>query len=71
MEYENILLLPELLISGDNDLCATQFLRPLMSGSVPVEIFLLLPSPAMDSLLSVFVRLTCYAKPVLTDGNLH
>ena len=50
MEYENILLLPELLISGDN---------------------LLLPSPAMDSLLSVFVRLTCYAKPVLTDGNLH
>ena len=32
MEYENIILKPELLISGEADLCARQFITPLMKG---------------------------------------
>ena len=65
MEYENILLLPELLISGDNDLCATQFLRPLMSGSVPVEIFFTPAVPCHGQLTECIcqIDLLCETRP--------
>ena len=45
MEYENIILKPELLISGENDLCAVRFINPLMEGAIPSETFL---TPALS-----------------------
>lgn len=45
MEYENIILKPDLLISGENDLCATKFIVPLMKGEIRCESFLLPPLP--------------------------
>ena len=40
MEYENIILKPELLISGENDLCAVRFILPFINGNIPSESFL-------------------------------
>lgn len=40
MEYENIILKPELLISGEADLCARQFITPLMKGELRCVTFL-------------------------------
>ena len=40
MEYENIIMKPELLISGSNDLCAVRFICPFMNGDIPSETFL-------------------------------
>ena len=40
MEYENIILKPELLISGDNDLCAEKFILPLLKGEISCASFL-------------------------------
>lgn len=40
MEYENIILKPELLISGKNDLCAVRWIFPFMNGEIPSETFL-------------------------------
>lgn len=40
MEYENIILKPELLISGENDLCAVRFILPFINGDIPSETFL-------------------------------
>lgn len=40
MEYENIILKPELLISGETDLCARQFITPLMKGELRCATFL-------------------------------
>lgn len=37
MEYENIIFKPDLLISGQNDLCAIRFITPLMTGQLPVD----------------------------------
>ena len=45
MEYENIILKPGLLISGESDLCARQFLDPLLDGRIPSESFL---TPALS-----------------------
>ena len=45
MEYENIILKPELLISGDNDLCAVRFILPFINGDIPSETFL---TPALS-----------------------
>lgn len=45
MEYENIILKPELLISGDNDLCAIQYIIPLINQDIPTETFL---TPALS-----------------------
>lgn len=45
MEYENIILKPELLISGDADLCARQFITPLMKGELGCAAFL---TPALS-----------------------
>ena len=40
MEYENIILKPDLLMSGQNDLCAVRFITPLMTGRLPVDTFI-------------------------------
>ena len=40
MEYENILLNPSMLISGKQDLCARQFIMPLMEGHITTDSFL-------------------------------
>lgn len=40
MEYENIIMKPELLISGTNDLCAVRFITPLINGVIPSATFL-------------------------------
>ena len=45
MEYENILFHPSMLISGDKDLCATQFILPLISGQFAIERFI---TPALE-----------------------
>ena len=39
MEYENILLNPAMLISGDQDLCAHQFILPLLNNNIRTETF--------------------------------
>lgn len=39
MEYENIIFKPELLISGETDLCASHYLAPLMKGDIPCETY--------------------------------
>ena len=40
MEYENIIMKPELLMSGSTDLCAMRYLTPLINGVIPSENFL-------------------------------
>ena len=40
MEYENIIFKPDLLISGKDDLCAIQFITPLMEGQIPSVTYL-------------------------------
>ena len=45
MEYENIILKPELLISGESDLCAVRFINPLLGGTIPSESFI---TPALS-----------------------
>lgn len=39
MEYENILFKKELLISGEHDLCAKNFIIPLIEGNIPSATF--------------------------------
>lgn len=39
MEYENILFKKELLISGEYDLCAKNFIIPLIEGNIPSATF--------------------------------
>lgn len=45
MEYENIILKPDLLISGDKDLCANRFITPLTEGTITAYTFL---TPALS-----------------------
>lgn len=45
MEYENIILKPSLLSSGEGDLCSVQYLQPLIAGTRPCETFL---TPALS-----------------------
>lgn len=40
MEYENILLKSSMLIFGEEDLCAVQYIRPLMAGQLYLEPFI-------------------------------
>lgn len=40
MEYENILFKPEMLISGEKDLCARLFIQPMLCSEIPVLTFL-------------------------------
>lgn len=37
MEYENIIFKPELLISGESDLCAEKYITPLMLGTISAD----------------------------------
>lgn len=45
MEYENIILKPQLLMSGEDDLCAVRFIVPFINGDLPSETFL---TPALS-----------------------
>lgn len=45
MEYENIIFKPDLLISDSSDLCAVQFITPLMLGTIPSDTYL---TPALS-----------------------
>lgn len=45
MEYENILLNPSMLISGEDDLCAARFILPLTEGRLSADTFL---TPALS-----------------------
>jgi len=40
MEYENILLQPSMLVSGEQDLCASQYILPLTTGKLSPERFI-------------------------------
>ena len=40
MEYENIIMKPDLLISGENDLCAIRFIYPFINGEIPSDTYL-------------------------------
>lgn len=50
MEYENILLKPSMLISGEQDLCAVRFIRPLIDDLLTTDTFL---TPAVSYYSSV------------------
>ena len=52
MEYENILFKKELLISGQYDLCATQFILPLMKGNIHTTTFFTPVLPYYDDISS-------------------
>lgn len=45
MEYENIILKPDLLICSDSDLCAQKFILPLLKGEINCASFL---TPALS-----------------------
>lgn len=40
MEYENILLQPSMLVSREQDLCASRYILPLISGKLSLEPFI-------------------------------
>lgn len=40
MEYENIIMKPELLMSGEADLCASRFILPFINGEMTCSTFL-------------------------------
>ena len=66
MEYENIIMKPELLISGKADLCAEQFIVPFMEGKVSCESFL---TPALSFYQEIAecirqIDLLCGTRPV-------
>lgn len=46
MEYENILFKPEMLVSGENDLCANHFILPILHEEMPAFTFI---TPACSS----------------------
>lgn len=50
MEYENILLNPTMLMSGEQDLCAVRFIRPLIQDALAADTFL---TPALSYYSSV------------------
>ena len=65
MEYENILFKENLLITSRADLCARQFLYPLLSGEIPSATFF---TPALSCYKAVTdcfqqIDLLCAARP--------
>lgn len=50
MEYENILFQPSMLLCGEPDLCATDFILPLMENPATIQTFLTPDAPAYESL---------------------
>lgn len=67
MEYENIILKPELLISGKEDLCAERWLLPYINGTLPSETFLTTSLPYYKDLAECIrqIDLLCCAQ---TEG---
>lgn len=63
MEYENIILKPELLISGENDLCAVRFILPFINGDIPSESFLSPPCHIIKMSLNASARSICSVMP--------
>ena len=65
MEYENIILKPELLISGEADLCARQFIRPLMKGELRCVSFLTPAVPGYPEISDCISRIDhlCEKRP--------
>ena len=65
MEYENIILKPELLISGEADLCARQFITPLMKGELRCVTFLTPAVPAYSEISDCISRIDhlCEKRP--------
>lgn len=65
MEYENIILKPDLLFSGETDLCAVRFLLPLINGTLPSVTFIT-PSLSCYNAISECIRqidLLCGTRP--------
>lgn len=52
MEYENILFAPELLISGEQDFCAQNFILPLTSQQLTADTFLTPALPYYPEIIS-------------------
>lgn len=65
MEYENIILKPELLISGEADLCARQFITPLMKGELRCVTFLTQAVPGYPEISDCISRIDhlCEKRP--------
>ena len=64
-EYENIILKPELLISGEADLCARQFITPLMKGELRCVTFLTPAVPGYPEISDCISRIDhlCEKRP--------
>ena len=65
MEYENIILKPELLISGEADLCASQLITPLMKGELRCVTFLTPAVPGYPEISDCISRIDhlCEKRP--------
>lgn len=65
IEYENIILKPELLISGEADLCARQFITPLMKGELRCVTFLTPAVPGYPEISDCISRIDhlCEKRP--------
>ena len=66
MEYENIILKPELFISGETDLCARQYVLPLMEGQFHCGAFLTPALPSYPELSGCISRIDslCEKRPL-------
>lgn len=66
MEYENIILKPELFISGETDLCARQYILPLMEGQFHCGAFLTPALPSYPELSGCISRIDslCEKRPL-------
>ena len=65
MEYENIILKQRLLVSGDSDLCAVKYIRPLMDGTLCSDTFLTSELPYHEQAVSCIrnIDLLCDSRP--------
>ena len=66
MEYENIIMKPDLLTSGKDDICAREFIDPFMKGKMAYETFLT-PAVSFYQDLSECIRqidLLCAVRPI-------
>lgn len=65
MEYENIIFNPYMLVSGKEDLCAQEFILPLIKGIIPSETFLTPALPYYTDLISCIRHIDslCESRP--------
>ncbi|MBB5266113.1 AraC-like DNA-binding protein/mannose-6-phosphate isomerase-like protein (cupin superfamily) [Catenibacillus scindens] len=65
VEYENIILKPELLISGPDDLCAIRFIQPLLDGRIPAQTHFTSATPYFSEISQNIrqIDLLCDARP--------